>query len=34
MDKPEIKLPDVLPTSPVSGDPKPFPVAIDKPDTL
>jgi hypothetical protein len=34
MEKPEIKLPDVLPTTPVSADPKPLPVPIEKPDTL
>jgi hypothetical protein len=34
MEKPEIKLPDQLPVSPVSADPKPFPVPIQKPDSL
>jgi hypothetical protein len=34
MEKPEIKLPDELPTTPVSADPKPLPVPIKKPDTL
>lgn len=34
MEKPDIKLPDQMPTAPVSADPKPFPAPIDKPDTL
>lgn len=34
MGKPEIKLPDQIPATPVSADPKPFPVPINKPETL
>jgi hypothetical protein len=34
MEKPTIQLPDQMPTAPVSADPKPFPVTINKPTSL